>query len=377
MRVGIDAGLLSEPVTGIGRYTAELSRELVQLEGCFHFYSPKPVTVSGWERERCCTRSSVFHNRIGKMLWSQTVLPFWAAQDKVDVFWGATHRLPRFLPASIARVVTIHDLVWKQAGDTMRPVSWWLEQHLMPEAIRLADRIMADSQSTADALESEFPLARGKVRIVYPGATSLGPPDTRASLSTLGIDRPYALFVGTLEPRKNLLRLLRTFASLPRDLRDRTLLVIAGGKGWGGVDVHGFAAEYGIEGDVRLVGYVSDAQLATLYAHAQFLAMPSLCEGFGLPLVEAMSYGTPVLTSSISSLPEVAGDAGILVNPLDEQAIQGALLILLQQESLRLTLSAKAREQAEKFTWKNAARQAMAVFSEALAERTAKQRSHH
>ena len=247
----------------------------------------------------------------------------------------------------------------------------------MPEAVRLADRIMADSHSTADALESEFPLARGKVRIVYPGATSLAPPDTRVSLSTFGIDRPYVLFVGTLEPRKNLQRLIGAFASLPSELRNRTLLVIAGGKGWGGVDAHKLLAEYGIEKDVRIMGYVSDAQLATLYAHAQFLAMPSLCEGFGLPLVEAMSYGTPVLTSSISSLPEVAGDAGILVNPVDEQAIRGALLNLLQKKSLRLALSSKAKEQAQKFTWKNAARQAMAVFSEALAERTTQQRSHH
>lgn len=377
MRVGVDARFLSEPVTGIGRYTAELSRELVQLGGDFHFYTPISAIVSGLEGQRSCIRSSGFRGRIGKILWSQTMLPFGAAHDKVDVFWGATHRLPRFLPSSIARVVTIHDLVWKQAGETMRPSSRWLEQLLMPEAVRLADRIMTDSQSTADALEAEFPLARNKVRIVRLGATSLGPPGTRASLSILGIDRPYVLFVGTMEPRKNLQRLLRTFASLPRYHLERTLLVIAGGKGWGGVDVHRLLAEYSIEEEVRVVGYVSDAQLATLYAHAQFLAMPSLCEGFGLPLVEAMSYGTPVLTSSISSLPEVAGDAGILVNPLDEHAIRGALLSFLQQETLRLSLSAKAREQAEKFTWKNAARQAMAVFSEALAERKAHQRSRH
>ena len=372
MRIGVDATLLSEPLAGIGRYTAELSRELVQLDGEFLFYTPRPPVVSGWEEGRSILRSARFQGRIGKMLWSQTMLPYWAAQDRVDVFWGATHRLPRFLPSSIARVVTIHDLVWKYAGETMRPLSRWLERHLMPEAVRLADRIMADSQSTADALETEFPCARGKVRVVHLGVTLFGPPDTFVSLAALGINRPYFLFVGTLEPRKNLRRLLRAYASIPLHVRMNNLLVIAGGQGWGGVDVRALLVEHSLERDVLVVGYVSDAQLATLYAHALFLAMPSLYEGFGLPLLEAMSFGVPVLTSDSSSLPEVAGDAGILVNPLDEHSIAAALVDLLNLDTLRNTLAAHAKANAERFSWKKAAHQAMDVFAEAVADNSAR-----
>ena len=369
MRIGIDARLLAEPVTGIGRYTAEVSRELVQLEGDFRFYTPKPPVVSGWEGPRSSLRSARFPGRVGKMVWSQTLLPYWAARDRVDLFWGPTHRLPRFLPASIARVVTIHDLVWKHAAQTMRPMSRMLEQRLMPEAVRLADRVMTDSKSTADALEDAFPESRGKVRVVPLGATWLGPADSSASLAVLGIDRPYFLFVGTLEPRKNLRRLLAAFASLPRDLREATLLVVAGGQGWGGVDLDTLRAEYQLERQVILTGYVSDAQLATLYAHARFLAMPSLYEGFGLPLVEAMQYGTPVLVSDSSSMPEVASDAGMLVDPLDVRAMAEALVLLIREDAVRDRLAARAKENAEKFSWTRAAREAMEIFVEAVAER--------
>lgn len=369
MRIGIDAQLLSEPVTGIGRYTAELSRELLQLEGDFRFYTPKPPVVSGWEGPGSSLRSAHFPGRFGKIVWSQTLLPYWAARDQVDLFWGPTHRLPRFLPASIARVVTIHDLVWKHAAETMRPLSRLLEQRLMPDAVRLADRVMADSQSTADALEDAFPESRDKVRVVPLGATWLGPADSFASLAVLGIERPYFLFVGTLEPRKNLRRLLAAFASLPRDLREATLLVVAGGQGWGGVDLDALRAEYQLERQVVVTGYVSDAQLATLYAHARFLAMPSLYEGFGLPLVEAMQYGTPVLVSDSSSLPEVAGDAGMLVDPLDVRAMAEALALLIREDAVRDCLAARAKENAEKFSWTRAAREAMEVFAEAVVER--------
>lgn len=375
MRIGVDARLLSEPVTGIGRYTAELSRELVKLEGSFHFYTPKPPVVSGWKGSSSNLRCSRFSGRIGKMLWSQTLLPYWASRDNLDVFWGATHRLPRYLPSSIARVVTIHDLAWKYAGETMRPLSRWLERHLMPEAVRLADRIMADSQSTADALEEEFPLARGKIRVVHLGTTLLVPPDNFASLSSLGIDRPYFLFVGTLEPRKNLNRLLSAFASLPQNIRATALLVIAGGKGWGGVDIHASLVDFGLEGNVVVTGYVSDAQLATLYANADFLAMPSLYEGFGLPLVEAMSYGIPVLTSNTSSLPELVGDAGILIDPLDEESIAEGLIELLANDDRRKSLAARAMSTAARFSWKKAALKTMEVFSEAVAERRSRRGS--
>ena len=324
MRVGVDARLLAEPVTGIGRYTVEMLSALAGQAADFRIYAPKPVVTGQWDRPNQQIRSAAFQHRIGKMLWSQTLLPWWAARDRVDVFWGTTHRLPRWLPADIARVVTIHDMVWKYAGDTMRPLSRLVEQRLMPEALRLADRVVADSHSTAAALEAEYPWLAGRLRVVHLGISALAAPD-RQILQEFRIDRPYVLFVGTLEPRKNLRRLLQAFARLPEAVRAGNLLVIAGGRGWGKENVEALVEQLGLQDCVRQTGYVSDAGLSALYAQARCLAMPSLYEGFGLPLLEAMSFGVPVLTSSSSSLPEVAGDAGLLVDPLDVDSISRGL----------------------------------------------------
>jgi len=319
-------------------------------------------------------RAAGFRNRVGKMGWSQTYLPYWAARDRVDVFWGATHRLPRYLPASVARVVTIHDLVWKHAGETMRPLSRWVEKRLMPEAVRLADRIVGDSESTAKDLEGEYPEARGRVKVVYPGVPALPVAQGPEALVSMGVVRPYFLFVGTLEPRKNLCRLLMAYARVDDAIRRRYQMVIAGGKGWGGVDIRRIIRDAGLEDQVVVTGYVDDAELATLYANARFLAMPSLYEGFGLPILEAMSHGVPVLTSNRSSLPEVAGDAGVFVDPFDEMSVAAGLLSLLGNERYRDKLAGRAASNARRFSWQKAARDMWAVFEEAVELRDALRR---
>lgn len=369
MRVGIDARLLSEPLTGIGRYTAELTRELVKKPGQFFLYSAGPVAAEHYQQDNVMVRSANLHSRVSKMLWSQSCLPYWAARDHIDVFWGATHRLPRYLPKKVARVVTIHDLVWKHAGETMRPLSRWMEKRLMPQAIRLADRIVADSVSTAKDIEGEYPAVKDTIRVVYPGTTDLPSPLDFQSLSCFGVKNPYFLFVGTLEPRKNLQRLLEAYALLDAEVRNRACLVIAGGKGWGGVDLAGLVAQLGLNDQVIITDYVDDVQLSTLYTHARFLVMPSLYEGFGLPLVEAMSFGAPVLTSERSSLPEVAGEAGTFVDPFDVHSIAEKLSSLLSDDAYRDHLASQAISNAKRFTWQNAARDMWAVFEEAAAAR--------
>ncbi len=387
MHVGIDARLLAMPLTGIGRYTAELSRALIAqadvggsgaaLPDRFYLYMPGPPLTGDWAVPQVRLRAGrVRGGRAARMLWSQTVMPWQAARDGVDVFWGTSHRLPRFLPAHVARVVTIHDLVWRHAGDTMRPLSRWMEAHLMPQAVHMADRIVADSQSTANDLVAAFPTVRERVRVVHLGATPMPAPADRAALASLGIVKPYVLFVGTLEPRKNLRRLLGAWASLPAALRQAHQLVIAGGKGWGGVDVPQLVQALGLGDAVLVLGYVSDAQLAGLYAHARFLAMPSLYEGFGLPLVESMAHGVPVLTANRSAMPEVAGDAGVLVNPLSEADITRGLAALLTDDALHARLAGRAREWAAQFSWARAAQQMRVIFAEAVAERRARYPHH-
>lgn len=369
MRIGIDARLLSEPVTGIGRYTFELIKELVKQDSIFFLYSPRPFSVEHFQRNNVTVRSNNFHSRISKMLWSQTYLPYWAGMDRLDVFWGTTHRLPRYLPTSIARVVTIHDLVWKHAGKTMRPLSRWIDKRLMSEAIQLADRIVADSENTSKDLVEEYPEASQCIRVIYPGVTDFPIAQGREALASIGITQPYFLFVGTLEPRKNLHRLLNAYALVDDSIKRQYQLVITGGKGWGDLDIHQVISNAGLKNQVVVTGYVDEGQLATLYTHACFLAMPSLYEGFGLPLVEAMSFGVPVLTSDRSSMPEVAGDAGVLVDPFNERSIAEGLSSLLCDNLYRDHLASMTITNARRFTWKNAARNMWTVFEEAATAR--------
>lgn len=366
--------MLCGVVTGIERYASEMTMEMIQANSGIEFflYAPRRLASDKYSKANVTVRTSNVNFRGGVTLWSQTKLPYWAGKDSLDVFWGPTHRLPRFLPNKVARVVTIHDLVWKHAGETMRPLNRLAERCLMPDAIRLADRIMADSHSTADAIANEFSWAKDRIRVVHLGTTSLPEAKSFETLGVLEIDRPYFLFVGTLEPRKNLRRLLEAYASLDDTIRKQTLLVVAGGKGWGNVDLVSLVQLLGLSESVRLTGYVSEEQLSTLYAHARFLAMPSLYEGFGLPLVEAMSFGVPVLTSSCSSLPEVAGDAGILVDPYNTNALALGLLQMLKDDALRNELAVRAKVNAARFSWKKAAKEAMEIFNEAIEVRKAR-----
>ena len=375
-RIGVDARLLPEAVTGIGRYMHEMLAELVGRGHDWTLYSHRPICAEDWrQQDNVRLRATHLPGRVLGMVGAQSVLPWWAAQDNIELFWAPVPRLPRYLPERIARVVTIHDLVWKHAGQTMRPLSRWLDAKLIPEAVRLADRVIAVSEHTARDLLAEFPEVEAKVRVVPLGVPLLLQPDPPEVLHTLGIEDPFFLFVGTMEPRKNLRRLLEAYASLPDSVRNSVQMVIAGGKGWGGVDVPAIAARFNISDRVRIVGYASDALLSTLYTHALFLAMPSLYEGFGLPLVEAMSMGTPVLTSNCSSMPEVAGDAGLLVDPSEVNSISNGLLAMIMDHPLRRRLSEQARAMAARYSWSSAAQATLRIFDEAVEVRKEKLRS--
>lgn len=371
-RIGVDARQLSTQVSGIGRYNAEVLSRLVEMGHEWFLYSHRPLVLGDWDRPNVHVRTAGISHTYLRMLWSQTVMPWWASQDGLDLFWSPLHRLPLVMPPGLARVVTIHDLVWRHAGQTMRPLNRWLDQTLMPHAVRASDRVVAVSASTAADIEREMPFAAGRVRAIPLGAAELGEPGPKESLAALGLSGPYFLFVGTLEPRKNLGRLLEAWSRLPPGLGGGAVLAVAGGAGWGEVDVQAMVLRLGLQDRVRILGFVSDQQLATLYAHALFLAMPSLYEGFGLPLLEATSRGVPVLTSDIASMPEVAGEAGLLVSPLDVDSIARGLAQMLGEPKFLSELGGRALASAQRFSWDRSARRTMEVFEEAIEARRAR-----
>lgn len=371
MKVGIDARLLSRPITGIGRYTLEMCRALSGMSDIsLHLYSPAPVRAdAAIGLETANIHSGSWDNGLLRQFWFESYLPLWAKRDEVDVFWGPAHRLPHWLPGNMARVVTIHDLVWKYAGETMRPLSRLLEKSQMPFAVNNADHIVADTHATANAIVNEFHVEADKLTIITPGVNEVSRIPDATELHAAGVTQPYFLFVGTLEPRKNLANLLAAYASLPAHVRAQAMLVIAGGQGWGGVDLQATISRLDLGKHVRSLGYVDEPTLAALYANARFLAMPSLYEGFGLPLVEAMACGTPALTANNSSMPEVAGDAGLLVDAQDVESIANGLNQLIINDELRNKLAGNAKNNAARFNWDESARQLITVFEKAISVR--------
>lgn len=373
MRIGVDARNLVPGLTGIGRYVLEMCRHLALRGHEIVLYLPEKPSVPLPEWAGTVARIGDYDGGARRMIWGQVALPRLAAADDLDIFWGPAHRLPAFLDRHIPCVVTIHDLVWMNAASTMRLQTWLGERVLMKPAIRKADRVVAVSSATADAVRAAFPGAAGKIVVVYPGLTALNenlPGKPFASFAERHrIERPYALFVGTLEPRKNLPRLLEAYARLSGETRENLLLVVAGGQGWRLGDLTTFIAQLGIASSVRLTGYVADSELAGLYANARFLAMPSLYEGFGFPIIEANAVGIPALTSNSSSMPEVGGDAALFVDPADVGAIANAMNRLANDDAQYRQLAQKARPNAARFDWSRSADALLAVFEEALEER--------
>ena len=242
----------------------------------------------------------------------------------------------------------------------------------MPRSIARADLVLADSAHTRSDIVSLLGVSPGKVQVLYSGVPARFRPEPEPGerdrlMALYGVGgRPYVLSVGTIQPRKNYLRLIRAFANLkPETLKPETndaalQLVIAGGRGWLYEDIFAEAEKYGDR--VRILGFVDEADLPALYRNAALFAFPSLYEGFGLPVLEAMACGVPVVCSNASSLPEVAGDAALLVDPLDADGLTGAMRRVLEDGDLRRGMVARGIAQAGRFTWERAAHQLLDTF---------------
>ena len=366
VRIAVDARPLAHPFTGIGRYTEALLRRLVGSPGHQWFlYSDRGILPRFDYDDHVQLRTANVHpGSPFSLFYSQLVFPRWARGDCVDLFWSPRHHLPLRLPRAVPGVVTVHDLVWKRYPATMMKTNLWLERLLMGPSLRRARRVICVSEFTSRELGREYPGLSSACRVVHAAAESMAGVQER---SVPVPERPFLLFVGTLEPRKNLPRLLRSFARLVRETDLPHQLVVVGAQGWSGQNLPHLIAELGIAARVELRGRLSDVELQELYQSAVALVMPSLYEGFGLPVLEAMNHATPVIASEAGALPEVVGEGGLLVDPLSEDSIYQQMLRLCADHGLRTRLSASASRQAQRFSWERAARQTLAILEEAAA----------
>ncbi|AOS97771.1 D-inositol 3-phosphate glycosyltransferase [Microbulbifer aggregans] len=359
-KIAIDARPLSSPTAGIGRYTRALVERLVHHDYEWYLYSHRPLVDESGLGSNVSIRTGSVRADSLSTLFAQAVFPVWARKDGIELFWSPRHHLPLLLGGAVAKVLTVHDLVWRHFPETMSRPGLLLERLLMPASIQSASSVIAVSNSTAEELRDAYPQECHKV------TTVLEAPFLSPSQATSFGD--YFLFLGTLEPRKNLQRLLEGYARYCSRVRAPLTLKICGAKGWGLPELERLLVQLGLEKKVELLGYLSDDALPGLYAGARALLMPSLYEGFGLPIVEAMSQGTPVLASRRGAMMEVAGDGGVLVDPESCEEIASALVTLSEDMSLVETLQEKASIRAGQFSWDNAAEQTLALFESLLSE---------
>jgi glycosyltransferase involved in cell wall biosynthesis len=300
-------------------------------------------------------------------VWMQTQVPRWVREDGADVFWGTQHTLPLGLPRRLPAVLSVHDLAHVQIPATMRRANFWVNRTLIPPSVRRADVLVALSEATAAELRQHCGAPAERIRVALPGvAADFRPRDREAARRELGAllpgPEPFVLAVGALEPKKNLVTTLRAFARLAPRWPHR--LCVAGPAGWKVGEALALLQSPPLAGRVARLGYVPRPLLPALYAAADLFVFPSIYEGFGLPVVEAMACGVPVVTSNVSSLPEAAGGAAVTVDPLDDAALGREIEALLGDAARRADLVRRGLERAARLTWTETARRYLAVFRE-------------
>ena len=369
MRIAIDATSVPQRPAGAGVYAIELVRALAGMhagDGYALFtracaFDPYVSGRRNWRVERIDAGC-----RQARLLWEQAVLPRRTAALGIDVLHSTHHTLP-LRPMRARRVVTIHDVTFFLTPERYTPARRLYMQTMTKLAARVADAIIVPSETVRRDVLRLLRMPASKVRAIHEAAGGRYMPVTAAEASSVayryGLAAPYVLSVGSLEPGKNRARLIRAMAAL-RDEGFEHGLAIVGQPAWTYQQDYALVERLGMSDRVRFLGYVPDEDMPALYNAASVFAFPSLYEGFGLPVLEAMACGTPVITSNVSATAEVAADAAVLVDPLSVEAISAGLRALVSDVGMREGLAARGLARVAGFTWERAARETHAVYAQ-------------
>ena len=358
---------------GVSRYTRNLTKALLAIDNnSYVIFSNSSVRDNPYKYAKNAefVRTSLPTSRTSaRVLWEQFSLPLHSALRQLDIVHSFLNVVP--LLSTAAQVVTIHDLSYLTT-PWAHPLQRKLFLRVMSKrSAHIAGAVLADSKATKADIANIFRVPDEKIWVVYPGLEpDMRPATSRSEIEQFrarkGLPERFILYLGTLEPRKNVDNLIRAFGRIRRSGIYDGELVIAGARGWGFQTIESTIETESLGSSVHLVGYVDRAEQPLWYDAAQVFAYPSAYEGFGMPVLEAMACGTPVVTSCVSSLPELVGDAGLTVDPNSVDGIADALARLVNSASLRDEYRERGIARASHFSWEIAAARCLKAYDYAL-----------
>jgi len=363
VKVGIDATSLNEQRTGTVTYVAEIldcwNRDKTIVHQFLVFVTAQ--NQHHFERLKLDTRFTLLRapsSRVLRLLWQQTAMIWHLTAQKVSVHWGTTFVLPWWSPCPC--VVTVHDMTFDLFAQAHERIKRLYFPRMIRLAVKRAQVVLAVSNNTAQDLARLIPPSATKTVVTLLAASMTG----KRSLASTPIEPPFVLSVGTLEPRKNIPRLIQAWQQLTVEQKQNHRLLLVGAIGW---LVEGVQASVKEDPSVLFAGHLGDDDLQACLQAATAFVYPSLYEGFGLPILEAMSHGIPVLTSQASSTSEVAGDAALLVDPYSVDEIGHGIARLIADPLLRAYLADVGQRRAATFSWSRAADQTLQALKKAAA----------
>lgn len=366
MKIAIDIRSAGGEKAGKGWYTFHLVRSLLQMDNKNQYLLYCKESIAGFEE---------FPNLLLKSLSGPGI--FWhhkvardCKKENVELFFApSSYIVPSLLDENIKSIATVHDLVAFLFPDRHNKKATILEKFFLKRAVKKAHQIIAISQNTKKDLLDRFPAISEKITVIPCAASDEFRPIPKDQLRDFAkktsLPEHFFLSVGTLEPRKNYPRLIEAFHTVHKFFPDYHLIIV-GKEGWDFDEIYKTIRQYNLSQNVHLLGYLSNSSLVKLYNLAKALVFPSLYEGFGLPPLEAMQSGCPVITSKISSLPEVVGDSALLVDPHDVHAISGAMMEIIKNPQLSEALKVKVLVQAQKFSMESSAKKLLEIIEKSF-----------
>jgi len=368
--IGLNAHLLNLSgnyrSAGINWYIYHLLRNLPRASDLDYTVFTSEPRAHDTLTHLAITRSRLpTHIPIARIVWEQFIQPFEIRRAKLDLLHALAFAGPRLL--EIPWVVTVYDLSFIRYPQSFNTANRVYLTWAVRDAVRRANRVIAISASTKRDLVEMFGVAENKIDVVYCGTDPLFSPEANPAQRRPRMPEKMILYVGTLEPRKNVAQLIRAFARVKREAHMPHKLVLIGARGWKHTDVDAAIEQENIRAEVILPGYVPTEDLPSWYRAADLFVYPTRYEGFGMPALEAMACGTPVVTTNASSLPEVVGDAALQVAPDDLPALADAMTRALTDSTLREQMRARGLAQAKQFSWTRTGNETAAIYRSVLA----------